>query len=234
MKYQYYEKNLNLTAIVTIRKQKNIILHFKPRLLVITSPVFLKEEKIKKYLYLYQDKLNVETENDDDSLYLHFWGKKYILKVYFSNHNSYYFTTDTINILSTSKSEKDIKKFIKKIYINELRQKADLKFINIKELLNNNEEYKYATTLVKELNYTYAKSFLGRCFKKTNKIELSGYLAKYDEKFIEGVIFHELTHLLVFSHNQLFHRYLASVYPYQARDKKEMRKLALYLEKDYV
>lgn len=233
MKYVYFFEELNINVEVLVRKQKNIILHFRPGVVVITSPTILSLKKIKEYLLLYKNRI-LPQPSVEEGMFLHLWGKRYELKIYRGNHFAYRIENDNFILLTTSASETRIKRVLKDIYIKELKSKAELVYYNLYQKLKNDELYAEYLNKDLKLNYTYAKSFLGRYFKKTGKIELSGYLAKYEEKYIEGVIAHELVHSIEFSHSKAFHNQLARIYDSEKNDRLKMQKLAPLLEKDYV
>lgn len=64
----------------------------------------------------------------------------------------------------------------------------------------------------------------GSCTPATGRIRVNTRLAAYPPTCLDYVVAHELTHLAEASHNQRFHRLLASFYPDEAQARAFLRK----------
>lgn len=235
MKYEFLDEKSNITVILEVRKQKNIILHFRPNTLYITSPKRLGKDKLLEYLDKYKNKIISLNSDDDPNLdYLCLWGKRYILKVIKSVLNDYKIENDTIYIFLKNVTLASTKAGIKEMYNRELSLVINDYLLVVKNKLKENELFKDKLYALDKVNINYYKTFLGRCFIKSKRIELSSYLAKYDPKYILGVIYHEMTHLIIPSHDKYFHKILDTIYPENRILTKEMKSMNSIITKDFL
>lgn len=109
------------------------------------------------------------------------------------------------------------KKLIEKFYIN-------LTIIKAKEILNKNSfNYFEANNLI--IKSQLMKSRLGSCNRRKKIIKLNSILTRFDLKYLEMVLYHELAHLKINNHSHLFYQELISIYPNYQKNHKQLNNL---------
>lgn len=195
-------------------RNKNIYYRVSPpNNIIITSPIRLDDKKIYTILEKNIDRINrrlnkIVVKKSD---VIHLLGKEYKLQL--SKGNSEYVYLDDDNFYVFYKDEGNISKLIHEYYAQKLimiiqrnKDTIEEKF-NIKFKVN----YKIKNT----------KTYFGKCFMKKRLIILSTLLAKYEEKYIISVLYHEFTHFYVYNHQKEFYDFIEKQYPnYKAVDKE--------------
>lgn len=231
-KTTFFSDELNIQITVVYNpKLKRINFRFKPQEFYISAAKKLTLKMIEKYIEKYKDYILKYCCNQSSlkEQILHLWGKPYNLVFVKSPRNSYLISEDTIYIYYTN--ENNIKKNIRNLYKNELSKK------DINNIFNNIIT-KFTDCNIKSCylsnNYKYCKSFLGRFYQKTKEIELSSFIAKYDESLIYHTLCHELCHFYYFNHSKEFKKLLLKVDPYYSKNKQELKKINKEIVKDYI
>ena len=66
------------------------------------------------------------------------------------------------------------------------------------------------------------RSRLGSCIHDRRIIKINSLLARFEDKYLKLVLYHELTHLLVQNHSKEFHEKLERIYPNHRLVQKEL------------
>ncbi len=235
MKYEYFYKPLNIKVEVQVKlNQRRTYLHLKPHLLKITTFKKLDKNEIEFFIQQYEKKIRevcLKEENYDFNT-LHLWGKKYCFYPFIDNKIRKTEVEIKENIiLIRASSEEKIKKAIKTMYNNELKARYLPYYQKVEKLFNERFNRKIENKF-KGINYY--KSFLGRCYFRTKEIELSSYLAKYDEDIMYEVICHEFCHLFYSDHGPNFKKLLYSLVPNYSEYKKRIKIANHEIIKDYI
>ncbi len=235
MRYEYLDLKTNIKIVLEVRRQKNIILHFRPKLLYVTSPKRITKVDLFSYLEKYKEKIlslsEVEEEKGD---FLCLFGKRYQLLISKALNDSYNISDSKITFYLKSLSDAKIKSAIKRMYYNEFVNILEPYLMEAKNHLRAYPIFKDKLEVLDNVKVNYYKTFLGRCFINRREIELSSYLAKYEPKYILGVIYHEMCHLLVPSHDKNFHKILDNIYPENRILTKEMKSMNRIIIKDFL
>ena len=85
--------------------------------------------------------------------------------------------------------------------------------------------YSFKEFIMPEITVKYLRSAFGKYYKTKHKVIMSSILARYDMEFTKMVLYHELTHVLEFSHSERFHKILESKYPGAKRLNSILRKI---------
>ncbi len=101
MRYEYLDLKTNIKIVLEVRRQKNIILHFRPKLLYVTSPKRITKVDLFSYLEKYKEKIlslsEVEEEKGD---FLCLFGKRYQLLISKALNDSYNISDSKITFYS--------------------------------------------------------------------------------------------------------------------------------------
>ena len=209
-------------------KQKNLIYRFKPGLLYISSPRPIYQKDIMVALDKYSAQISKYCFVETLVPTLHLWGKAYQLELVKAKYNQIILEPQKIIVYYDNKEPK---KLIKEFYNEELSLKYKAYYEEIKGRVN---RLYNKNVLVTFKGIGYYKSFLGRCFWQKNQIELSGYLAKYPEEEIKGVIAHEFAHLFVHNHSQAFKEVLAQIDASYKQHISNIKKYNRDIRNDYI
>jgi len=66
------------------------------------------------------------------------------------------------------------------------------------------------------------KTMLGNCNRIKRRIKLNSILARYDQKYLEAILIHELVHLNISGHQSDFYRLLTKYLPEYKKLRKEL------------
>ena len=134
---------------------------------------------------------------------IHLLGKEYKLTTRLGNSEFAY--TEDDKLIVEYKKEEHIGLIINKLYAEILERiisrYSDKLCLDFK--LKFKPVYKIKNT----------KSYFGKCFIKQKLIVLSTLLAKYEEKYIISVLYHEFTHFYVSNHQKEFYDFIEKMYP---------------------
>jgi len=83
---------------------------------------------------------------------------------------------------------------------------------------------KFNDIVYPELSIRKMKKRFGTCYYKKNKICLNSFLVKYKEKFIDYVIYHELSLFIHNNHSKAFYKQLKKVCPDYENLKNKLNK----------
>lgn len=177
----YILNNTSYEVLIIRKKIKNMYLKVRNEQIVITCPIFISEKKIYDFI-----------ENNH----------KFLLKNLTKKDN--YFLGKEIDVISISNLKhpeySDQKLYIKShnTYEKELKTIASDIFQKRLELIYQkiNENIPFPNLKVRKMLTRW-----GVCNRKNNTITLNLNLIKYDEKYIDYVIIHELMHFLQPNHS---------------------------------
>lgn len=210
------------------KKIKNIYLRVaapKGRVQV-SVPKNMKDEAIKMFLiskmpwikkhkdkYKNQPKRCIREYVSGESVYL--WGKKYVLKVVYSNkHNDIKINEDEIILqVRQNSTTEQREKLLNEWYRENIKSK-------IPKLLE--KWQKIIGVTAEEWGVKNMKTRWGTCNVRDKRIWLNLQLTKKPSKCFEYVIVHELVHLLEKSHNNIFIGYMDKFLPNWREIKKEL------------
>lgn len=206
--------NKNYQVIINYKNIKNMYLRIKDDLnIYITAPKTITKNEIisfinnnkKSIIKMINNKENIVNENKDKFLYL---GKKY--DICYTNNKEIVFGINKIFIPKNLNIDNFYKKNSKEIFT-----KA---FLNC---TNNFKQINYVPTL----RIRKMKTKWGVCNTTKKIITLNTELIKLDEKYLNYVIYHELSHLIHPNHSKQFWSLVENYVPQYKTYKKEMKNI---------
>lgn len=192
----------------------------------VSAPKNMKDEAIKMFLiskmpwikkhkdkYTNQAKQCIREYVSDESVYL--WGRKYVLKVVYSNKNNDIKIDGDRLILQVRENSTvgQREKLLNEWYRENIKSE-------IPKLLE--KWQKIIGVTAEEWGVKNMKTRWGTCNVRDKRIWLNLQLAKRPPKCLEYVIVHELVHLLEKSHNNIFIGYMDEFIPNWRTIKKEL------------
>lgn len=200
MKYEIDGKEYNVEVIK--KSNKNTYLRVKDDLtILITTNFFTSKHSILKLLNEHEKDLRKmivrkckEKEKEENFYYL---GKKYDIILVNTIKN---ITFDGSYIFTQSKDNLDkwLKRETKKIF----EERLDYWYHEFEENIP------YPKLKIRKM-----KTRWGVCNKRDNSVTLNSRLMKYDERTIDYVIVHELSHFIHFDHSRNFWKTVSKYYP---------------------
>ncbi len=106
---------------------------------------------------------------------------------------------------------------LERFYQNQVIQAATILLVKLKTIMNQDIDFK--GILIKSQRM---KSMLGNCNRNKHTIKLNSVLARYDMKYLEAILIHELVHLNVSGHQANFYKLLLKYVPDYRQLKKEL------------
>ncbi len=206
--------NKKYNVIITYKNNKNMYLRLKDDLnIYISAPKGIKINEIKKFINnnidnitkVILEKEKVYNSNKDKFLYL---GKKY--DICYINDNDIFFGDNKIFIGKNIDIDKYLNKKCREVFSDE--------FINC---VNNFKEINY----VPKLKIRKMTSRWGVCNVTKKTITLNSELIKIDIKYLNYVIYHELSHLVHPNHSKDFWLLVEHYVPDYKNYKKEMKNI---------
>ncbi len=221
---------LKVEHVVNPRLKHTNIRVYRDRL-YISNNVRISTEEILKFIETNKKKIiAIITRPKIEKLnQLHLWGNKYSLDLVLSNKNKYLIEDNKITIYYTK--EDNIKNVIRKMYKDEL-SKIDI-FSMYQDIIKIYPSDKYNNVVISD-KYNYYKTFLGRYFVKSKKIEISSYIAKYDKREVYHVLCHEISHIFVASHSEEFYKVLYMFDNNYKLSKARRKNLNKEIRSDYI
>lgn len=213
-------------------KYLHISVHPPTGKVIVAAPLYFRDDEIKKavakrlrWIRKHQRDLGSakrETAREmvnDESHYL--WGKRYLLEVVDGSVKVVGTKGKRLKITAPANSSRDeLSKVLYDFYRTELRQKAA-------PLLADYEQ-KLGLQGVK-VKLLQMKTRWGSYSRNTNTILLNVELAKYDQKYLEYIIAHELCHASSQKHDDRFHNDLNSLIPGSSTIAEELQLLSIPL-----
>jgi len=217
MQKSFLKSNYNIKIIKKNVKNLTIRINSDAKI-VVSAPKFLSNSFIERFIKSKKDwiekklkniNLNkIEYKNDDK---ISFLGKKYILKVIISNKNYIDIKNDKLFLYTKENTVKIKEKILYDWY--SLKAKEVFNKILNKYLKKTNQD-------INVLRIKRMKSRWGSCNSIKKYINLNLELIKYDIKFIEYVVLHEIAHLTHPNHSKAFYNYISNYMPdFKNREK---------------
>ncbi|MBQ9124559.1 MAG: DUF45 domain-containing protein [Acholeplasmatales bacterium] len=211
-------KDITLEVVVIIKKQnRRAYYRIKPNnILQITTPYKISDEHIKKVILDNYEKIkkSLNTSNIEKRNSLHLFGKSYNLEIIESKHYNSYVLDDTIYIYCNLDNAS---KAIDKFYADKLKEYVEKRIDFIKRQFHIDYEITF--------KYKNVKTYFGECFYKRRLVILSTKLCKYEEIYIDSVIYHELAHFTFQNHSDSFYMLLEGLFPNYKRIQAKLRKI---------
>ena len=216
MIYEYKDLKLDVEQIIK-RSNRHTYFRFTSKdKMVITTPRELSVSSVYEIIEKHYDRIiKILSKYDKNDDVIHLLGREY--KLILRESNSEYVYVDEDNFYVNYKKLANIEKLIHKYYadiLNEIIKRKSEKLI---------KEFNIRFTVNYQIKNT--KSYFGECFYKKNLIVLATKLAKYDEVYIESVLYHEFAHFYVHNHQNEFYELLESHYPNYRKVNPELRKI---------
>lgn len=216
MIYEYKDLKLDVEQIIK-RSNRHTYFRFTSKdKMVITTPRELSVSSVYEIIEKHYDRIiKITSKYDKNDDVIHLLGREY--KLILRESNSEYVYVDEDNFYVNYKKLANIEKLIHKYYadiLNEIIKRKSEKLI---------KEFNIRFTVNYQIKNT--KSYFGECFYKKNLIVLATKLAKYDEVYIESVLYHEFAHFYVHNHQNEFYELLESHYPNYRKVNHELRKI---------
>lgn len=183
---------------------KHIYFRFRDGIINIYTYKLLKESDIIKLIKSLPniDKL-LEKSIKNVSNKIHFKGLEYDINIILSNENKV-LVDDKFNIFTKKNDDEYIFKIVHNFYASYL---SDYLNKNIDRILM---QYTDILDSKPTFEIKYLKTAYGLCRKRINKVTLSTILAKYNDLYIDSVIYHELCHFKYSNHQKAFYDYYES------------------------
>jgi len=210
---------MQIEYILKRSKRRTIGLKIIDNTLVVNAPAFASKLEIEKVLIEHKDwveknlnnpKININTDFSKDN-YIYIFGKKYQLFVITDSKNDLNVLQEQVFISGKSFAsiEKHFREYQKSIIeerVIQIQERCGIQF---------------------NRKYRLFKSKWGCCFFKKNEISLNYLLACLPEYCIDEVIYHEITHFKIHSHQKDFYQELEKMCPDYKKSVKEMKKYTL-------
>ncbi len=206
--------NKKYNVIITYKNNKNMYLRIKDDLnIYITAPKTIKEKEIIKFIdnniisitKMINEKEKIKNSNKDKFLYL---GKKY--DICYTNNKDVIFGTNKVFIGKNVIPENYLKKKAKEVF--------NTYFL---DCVNNFDEINYVPLLkIRKMTTKW-----GVCNTTTKTITLNSDLIKIDIKYLNYVIYHELSHLIHPNHSKSFWLLVEKYVPLYKTYRKEMKNI---------
>lgn len=135
---------------------------------------------------------------------IHLAGIAYKPRFVVGNKNVYIDGEEIVISAKTGDLE-SYKKVLYEFYKKEVEQKVTSIYETVKK--------DFTEINIPPIKVRYLKSMFGNYNRKNNEVKLSSMLAKYDYEFVKVVVYHELSHILEFSHSKKFYQVFESKYP---------------------
>ena len=235
-------KDVNIPIIIrSFKTSRNLKMYFKADILYISKPKYISKKKAlefvldnskslyKKYKEIKEKNLGIKNWNTGDIFYLK--GEKYYIssketiskKIKMQvNDKEKIIYIEYPNGINIETKKENIDKLIKKI----LRERTEI-------LLENRVYYwsKYTNIEYKSFKVNDATSKFGSCIPSTRVLHFSSRLIMLPEDVIDGIIVHELCHIIYPNHSKQFYNLVRKYKPnYDAINKwlKENGKIILF------
>lgn len=190
---------------------KNTYIRVKDDLnIYVTTNIFTSDRYIEKLLKdNYKsickmiDKEAIKIDNNSDFNYL---GRSY--KIVYGDYKNITFNDDKVYISKDFDIDKWYKKEAKKLFLEHLNYYYDRFSRNIP----------YPPLRIRKMTTRW-----GVCNTKSHVITLNLELIKRDTKYLDYVICHELSHLVVANHSKAFWNVVGENYPYYKEARRDMR-----------
>lgn len=214
----YHIEIAGITALVLRKRIKNIYIHIQPPAanVVITAPLYLKDDDIREFL---ASKANWVTKQKEKMLarlnrrelklewgeVCYLLGKRYILKIFNGNRPSVY--AEGANIVLRTRPDSSIeerRKLLEMFYREQLFNAAGALIEKWGRIIG---------ITPKEWRIKRMKTRWGSCNVGAKRVWLSLELALMPIECIEYIVVHEIVHLLEAKHNARFKRYMDRFLP---------------------
>lgn len=203
---KYNVGNIECNVDIIRKNNKNTYIKVKGNNIIVTTNYFVTKASIIKLLdeninFLYKNLKREENKKDRNENF-YFFGKKYdiiitpLYDVFISEGKVY---TKSLDILN-----KWLNKEVKRIYLSRLDYYYNLFSENIP----------YPKLRIRKMTTRW-----GVCNRKTNTVTLNLELYKYEDKALDYVIVHELSHFIHFNHSKEFWCVVEKYFP----DYKKVR-----------
>lgn len=212
MEYTYLDKTYNIKIIR--KNNKNTYIRFRNNEIIVSTNYLVSNKRIEKLINdnkSFIEKAIDNSNNNPEEEFFKLFGKIYDI-VYIN-------TIKEVNIEDNKIYAKDNKSLNK--YLNK----------HIYEVYNNRLNYWYNVFEEKIPTYRLVirkmKSRWGVCNIKSKTITLNLELSKYDLKYLDYVIIHELSHLIYFNHSKEFWNIVGKYCNNYKEIRKDMKKFIM-------
>lgn len=204
--------------ILVRTNRRTLSIKIKNKQVYVYAPLFVSNETINRFVMQHQawidKKLSKETINvnisfDNSDIYI--LGKKYKLLVQTDKKDDVKIIDDSLIV--RGKNENAVKNNLVYFLKNIIEQNV----LHIKEKTNADFS----------IEYKFYKSRWGCCYPQRKLIILNLYCACLPQQLIEAVIYHEIAHLTVASHNAKFYAVLNKMCPEYKKLSAELKKYSL-------
>ncbi|MFV0249429.1 MAG: M48 family metallopeptidase [Bacilli bacterium] len=209
MKYKI--NNIEYDVEIVRKSNKNTYIRVKDDLIItVTTNYFVSKIQILKLLKeneLFLKKALSKRKNNIEKEYLfYFLGKKYDIII--MPINDIDIIEDRIYISSKDNLNKWLKKQTETIF----KERIDFWYNNFEENIP------YPIMKIRDM-----KTRWGVCNRKNNSITINFQLIKYDIKYIDYVVIHELSHFIHFDHSKNFWNLVIKYCPNYKKIRKELK-----------
>lgn len=205
--------NKEYKVLITRKKIKNTYVRVEGNNITVNTNYLTPYKHIESLIKKNENKIIEMLNNSIDKLspnQLFYLGNKYQTEFIESNKFFYEITNEKI-IFHTHYSLKDT---IELFYKKEAFKILPLRLRKCFEHFCKFNKIDFPILSIRKMKKRY-----GTCYYTKNKICLNSFLVKYNDKYIDYVIYHELSHFVHSNHSKAFYKQLEKVCP----DYKELK-----------
>ncbi len=203
---------------VTYKNNKHTYYRVKPGYVAVTANKRYPKALITSFLTTHFDRfyhlLHAHVVERDDQITL--WGRPYELRVMDGNYR-FHMDKDIVYL----HTRQDVKIAKKRIYLDQLKEKAIELSQTIEPVLNHQ-----GIKLI-PVKYKYLKSKFGSYHRKHHDITLNTILATLDPIYLTYVLYHEYAHTKVFDHSKRFYALLDELMPGHKTIQKRLKNVVI-------
>ena len=223
MKYKIDNLELDVNVIRKISNKRTYIRCLAPNIVIIKGGRYFKNSDIEKILNealpFIKRSLKKLNESKIDNNIIHFNGKEYEYEIILSNYRHIEIKDNKILFYVFNK-EDNLKEMYEFFLFENLSKYVKDKIIEAKSKLKIDFNI--------NLSFKKVKTYYGECFPKRKEIIFNIDLMRYDNIYIDSVIYHELAHFYYLNHSKQFYDLLDSVFLNYRIIQKEMKKIKYY------
>lgn len=204
--------------ILVRTNRRTLSIKIKDKQVYVYAPLFVSNETINRFVIQHQTwidkKLSKEIINVNislDNTYIYILGKKYKLLIHFNEKDEVKTIDDSLIVCGRNENA------VKKNLVYFLKNIIEQNVLQIKEKTNADFS----------IEYKFYKSRWGCCYPHRKLIILNLYCACLPQQLIGAVIYHEIAHLTVASHNAKFYAVLNKMCPEYKKISAELKKYSL-------
>lgn len=207
---------LSIPVRIVKKQNKRMYLRLKLDHILITTSTYASMNDIRTMLETNRETIvtfyrSVVGKKEE----VHLLGKAYLLEIVIEKKSR--IAVEDERMIIYAPHESGAKKMLYTYYANALKQMVEELLPEARSVFH---EISIPPIVIQAL-----KSVHGSYNRKKHIIKLSSHLAKYDPKYIKYVLYHELSHVLIFDHSARFYQYFSQKMSNCKTMRKELNKI---------